>query len=157
MKNIKIFTLFLFALVISTASLNAQSANVLTVMNNYAAFGKGDIPAILATLTPGCAWYHAGNPKIVPFGGTFNGPDEIGSKFFSAIPGAVEITHFEPSLVGEQGNTVITSVIIHGKAVSTGKTYENTVEMRWTFDANGKVMKYENIFDPAALEAALTK
>jgi uncharacterized protein len=150
-------TLFSLALLLSAACAQAQSANVQTVMGNYAAFGKGDIPAILATLAPNCSWYHAGNPAIVPFAGTFNSPAEIGSKFFAAIPGAVEILTFEPSLKAEEGSTVITTVHIKGKGVATGKEYENTVEMRWTFDASGKVTGYKNIFDPAALEAALTK
>lgn len=156
-KQIKFFTLSCFALCLSVQSLSAQSANVQTVMGNYAAFGKGDIPAILATLAPNCSWYHAGNPAIVPFAGTFNGPAEVGSKFFAIIPTAVQILGFEPSLKAEEGNTVITAVKIKGQGVTTGKSYENTVEMRWTFDATGKVTKYENLFDPAALEAALTK
>lgn len=157
MKQIKFFALPLFALLLSLQSIQAQSANVQTVMNNYAAFGKGDIPAILSTLAPNCTWYHAGNPAIVPFAGELVGPDAVASNFFALIPTAVEITGFEPSIVGEEGNTVISSVKIQGKAVKTGKTYENTVEMRWTFDTAGKVVDYKNLFDPAALEAALTK
>ena len=149
--------LLTLALAATSFQLSAQSANVQTVMSNYAAFGKGDIPAILATLAPHCTWYHVGNPAIVPFAGTFSGPEEIGNKFFGAIPGAVQILSFEPSLRAEEGNTVITSVNIRGKSVATGKEYENTVEMRWTFDAAGKVVDYKNIFNPAALEAALTK
>ena len=153
MKSYLIFLSLLLSAVVATA----QSANVQTVMGNYAAFGKGDVPAILSTLAPNCTWYHAGNPAIVPFAGSFTGPQEIGSKFFAMIPTAVQITTFEPSLQSEEGNVVVTSVHIKGKGVATGKEYENTVEMRWTFDAAGKVVDYKNIFDPAGLEGALTK
>lgn len=157
MKQTKFFTLSLLAFALNANAIAAQSANVQTVMNNYAAFGKGDIPAILATLAPNCTWYHAGNPAIVPFAGTFTGSEEIASKFFASIPTAVEVTGFEPSLVGEEGSTVVTSVKIQGKGIASGKTYESINEMRWTFDAAGKVVRYENIFDPAALEAVLAK
>ncbi|OWY21766.1 nuclear transport factor 2 family protein [Sphingobacteriales bacterium UPWRP_1] len=150
-----IFLTILFVLVTITGAY-AQSKNAQTVMNNYAAFGKGDIAAILATLAPDCEWTHPGNPAIVPFAGTFRGADEIGKEFFGAIPSAIQITEFSPSLAGEDGNTVITSVFIKGKAVSTGKEYENTAEMRWTFNSAGMVTKYNVIVDTAALEAALT-
>ena len=157
MKHIKFFTISILAHLMSTVSLSAQNTNAQTVMNNYVAFGKGDIPAILATLAPNCSWYHAGNPAKVPFAGTFNGSTEIGSKFFAVIPTSVQITGFEPSLVGEMNNTVFTSVKIQGTAINTGKAYENTVVMCWTFDANGKVTKYESLFDPAAIETAFTR
>ncbi len=160
MKIASVFALLLAAasaLLAQPADMSKLSPHAQIVFGNYAAFGRGDVPSILATLAPNCSWTHPGNPAIVPFAGTFEGPEAIGQKFFAVIPTAVEITEFLPSLVGEEGNTVVTSVEIKGKGLATGKPYANTVEMRWTFGDNGKVVRYEALVDPAALEAALTK
>lgn len=157
MKQIKISILCIFTSLLAMVALQAQSSNVQTVMNNYAAFSKGDIPAIISTLAPDCSWYHVGNPSIVPFAGTFKGPEAIAAKFFTVIPTVLEVTAFEPAIVEEKGNVVVASVRIEGKSIATGKTFGATSEMRWTFDNAGKVVKYENTFDPAGLEAALTK
>jgi uncharacterized protein len=156
MKQIKFFALGL-ALCLSAQLLSAQSANAQTVMNIYASFGRGDIPSILATLSPNCSWYSNGNPAIVPFAGAFIGRDEIAAKFFAIHQTSVEITGFEPSIVGEEGKTVVASVKIQGKAIAIGKTFQGTHIMRWIFDDAGKIVKHENLFNPASLEAALTK
>lgn len=155
MKTFRIFSMLVAF--VAASQLSAQSANIKTVQMNYAAFGQGNIPAILATLTDDCTWTHPGNPAIVPFAGTFRGKADIGNKFFAMIPTAVEITVFEPRDFREEGNTVITPVYIKGKGLATGKEYDNLVEMRWTFDAAGKVTAYQAIVDPSALEMALTK
>ena len=152
MKAFKLIIVLLFAY----TAVFAQSKNAQTVMNNYAAFGKGDIPVILATLAPDCVWSHPGNPDIVPFAGTFTGPDAIGNKFFGVIPAAIQILEFSPKIVGEEGSTVITSVFIKGKGVATGKEFENTAEMRWSFNDAGMVTSYKVNVDTAALESALS-
>lgn len=135
----------------------SESKNARTMMGNYMAFGRGDVPSILATLAPDCSWSHPGNPSIIPFAGTFRGPAEIGSKFFAAIPTAVQITEFLPMLTFDNGKTVVHTVKIKGKGIATGKWYENTAEMKAIFNDAGLIEKYEIMVDPSGLEAALTK
>ncbi|MEO6039864.1 MAG: nuclear transport factor 2 family protein, partial [Saprospiraceae bacterium] len=79
-----------------------QSANLTTVMNNYAAFGKGDVPVIIASTSDDCTWTHPGD-ATVPFAGTFIGHDGIG-QFFTAVGKSVAITTFEPTNFREDGN-----------------------------------------------------
>src|SRR5262249_16457558 len=137
--------------------LNAQSANIQTVQNNYAAFGQGNIPAILASLTDDCTWMQSGNPSIIPFAGTFRGKEEIGNKFFGVVPTAIQILAFEPRDFREADNVVICFVHIHGKGIATGKEYDSQVEMHWTFNAQGLVTGFQSLGDTSTLEAALTK
>ena len=47
-------------------------SNLETVQHIYEAFGKGDIPGILANLSEEALWEHHGNPQVIPFAGTFN-------------------------------------------------------------------------------------
>ena len=42
-------------------------------------------------------------------------------------------------------------------AISTGKEYSDTVEMTFTFDANGKITSWEAKGDTKGLDAAFTK
>lgn len=151
----KPFLSFVFFLILTT-SIFSQSKNAKTVMDNYAAFGRGDIPAILATFAPDCVWIHPGNPDIIPFAGTFRGAEEIKEKFFGVIPTVVQLIEFVPSIVGEEGNTVIASIHIKGKVLTTGKAYESIGEMRWTLNDAGLVTEHKAIVDVSSLEAAFT-
>lgn len=51
------------------------------VSGAYAAFARGDIPAILEALAPDVDWHV---PEVLPHGGSFRGPDEVG-RFFQGI------------------------------------------------------------------------
>ena len=136
-----------------TTAAFGQSANLTTVMNNYAAFGKGDIPAILASAAQNCTWTHPGNASV-PFAGVFKGPDGIG-QFFATMGKSVAITTFEPMNFRESGNQVMNDVHIMGTALATGQSYEATMLFTWTFDAEGKVSAWTAAGDTSTLEKAL--
>lgn len=130
--------------------------NLDVVHSAYAAFGKGDIPAILASLTDDCHWSHVGNPSVIPFAGTFIGKAEVG-RFFENVGKSVQITRFEPGNFRTTNNTVACTVQIAGTIIATGKTYSNSVEQTFTFDAAGKVKMWATTGDVSGLEAAFAK
>lgn len=146
---------FCFALLCS-AIVSGQSANVLTVQNDFAAFGRGDIATIIRSTTENIVWKHAGNPDIVAFAGTFNGHEGVG-RFFQQVGSSVNITVFEPQNFVENGNTVTSTVKITGTVLATGKEYNNTIDMVFTFDAAGMVTNWEAKGDVTDLEAAFAK
>ena len=146
---------FFFALLFS-AAVSGQSANVLTVQSDFAAFGKGDIQTIVNSTTDNIVWTHAGNPAVVPFAGTFNGHEGVG-RFFQNVGSSVNITVFEPQNFVEKGNTVTSTVNIKGTVIATGKEYASTVDMVFMFDAAGKVTSWEAKGDVTSLEAAFAK
>lgn len=154
MKSFQVCSFF-FALLFSATAFG-QSANVLTVQNDFAAFGKGDIQTIVNSTTDAVVWRHAGNPGIVPFAGTFNGHEGVG-RFFQNVGSSVNITVFDPQNFVENGNTVTTTVNIKGTVLATGKEYNNTVDMVFTFDASGKVTNWEAKGDVSDLESAFAK
>jgi hypothetical protein len=51
--------------------------NVKTVQEGYAAFGRGDVPAILELLTDDIEWIEPGPPDVIPVAGTYRGKDEV--------------------------------------------------------------------------------
>jgi len=117
-------------------------------------FTRGDIPAILATNAPNVQWIHPGDPGIVPFAGTFNNI-EGAVQFFQGIGQSVQVTAFEPRSFREEGNVIHAEVRIAGVGLATGKTYENVVEMAFTYNDDGQLVRYEAFVDPTSLENAL--
>ena len=144
------------ALVFSAAFVHAQSANVKTAMDNYARFGQGDIPGILATLADNVVWEHPGNQAVVAFAGTYNGPAAVG-QFFEKVRATVQVSVFQPSNFRENGNMVSNDCHMEGTVIATGKPYISDVVMNWTFGPDGKATHWETTGDLSSLEAACSK
>lgn len=147
---------FSFSTIMAATAAPVQTSNVQTAVDNYSRFGQGDIPGILSTFAENAVWIHAGNASLVPFAGTFNGVDGI-ARFFEAVAKSVRITVFQPSNFREEGNRVVNDIHIEGTVLSTGKNYSNDAMFTWTFDQNGKAMRWEASGDMSKLEAAFQK
>jgi ketosteroid isomerase-like protein len=52
--------------------------NAQTAQEGYAAFGRGDVPAILELLTDDIEWIEPGPPDVIPAAGTYRGKEEVG-------------------------------------------------------------------------------
>lgn len=78
-----------------------------TIQNVYAAFGRGDIPALLNMLASDVSWQFNGDSKA-PFTGRFRGHGQVG-EWFGLVASADGIQAFEPRefLVGPDHVTVI--------------------------------------------------
>jgi len=77
------------------------------VQEAYAAFARGDIPAILGMLDDGVAWT---SPRSLPQGGTYKGREEVGS-FFESLGSAWERLDVEPEAMGEVGDELVVAVV----------------------------------------------
>ena len=64
------------------------------VQSAYAAFNRGDIPAVLDLLSDDVEWKFCGS-KGLPYTGTFRGKDEV-AKFFASVPEVEDLLVFEP-------------------------------------------------------------
>lgn len=128
-------------------------SNLQVVQDIYEAFGKGDIPTILDTLSDDITWTHGGNPQILPFAGTVQGKDAV-LRFFQIVGGDIQFLAFEPSNFRELRNAVINDVRIEGIINKTGKKYVSENVFTWTFNEEGKITNYVNELDATDLEAA---
>jgi uncharacterized protein len=89
-----------------TVTAFAQSdvdANLDTVRTGYAAFARGDIPAVLALFAEDAQWYA---PDELPTGGTYHGPAGIAA-FFSGLPAHYEELHVRPERFLGAGERVV--------------------------------------------------
>ena len=72
-----------------------SNANVAIVQNLYAAFGKGDMPALLAGMAADIDWHSGGRAEDYPGFGPRKGHAEV-QEFFKIIADNNEFAHFTP-------------------------------------------------------------
>jgi hypothetical protein len=128
--------------------------NTQIIQNLYAAFGQGNIPAILNELASDVEGIHTAAPAIL-FSGTYHGPQQVGT-FFQKLAESQDVLAFEPREFVAQGDTVAVFGSIKGRSKATGKSYETDWAMKWHLQ-NGKVKKFHHFFDSALVEAAFRK
>src|SRR5579862_3494842 len=122
-------------------------SNVETVQGLYAAFGRGDLPGILAMLADDVVWESEG-PAIISFSGTRRGKTETAG-FFEAL-GA---DHLNPQLTitdyVASGDTVMTLGRYAATMKATGKKFDSPIAHYWKF-RDGKVVRYVGLANTAA-------
>ena len=84
-----------------------MGARAQLVQEAYAAFGRGDIPAILGMLDEGVEWTA---PEVLPQGGTFKSREEVG-RFFAGVDAAWERLDVAPEASGEVGDDLVVAVV----------------------------------------------
>ena len=79
-------------------NVSSTEANIALVQSMYAAFGRGDIPAIVAACAPDIAWEVVGPAKDFPLFGVRHGSAEV-ERFFRQLPEVHAFTEFSPAEV----------------------------------------------------------
>lgn len=120
--------------------------SIARVQQIYEAFGKGDVPAILAALAEDVQWEYGGYPNDVPWLQPQRGRANV-VKFFEALAG-MRLTKFEPrGLYGDE-RTVVALIDVEFTVVATGKTVVESDEVHvWHFDADGRVARFRHRVD----------
>jgi uncharacterized protein len=116
----------------------------------YEAFGRGDVPAILAALDENIDWRV---PENLPHGSDYRGRDGVG-RFFQGIGEnwdgiAVDI---EDILSGDERAVVLAR--IHGKLRATGEDTGYTGAHAWTVHDGTPIRFAEYVDAPLTLPAA---
>jgi uncharacterized protein len=130
----------------------AEPDNVKLVSELYAAFGLGDLPAILAKLADDVDWQHP-RPADIPWGGIRRGR-EAATGFFAALAQHVDVLAFEPQHFVAQGEKVLVTGHERMRAKATGKTYAVDWVQAWTI-RKGKVAAFREYTDTASIAEAL--
>jgi ketosteroid isomerase-like protein len=122
-----------------------------TIRGAYAAFAKGDIPAVLSVLDPKVSWVEA---EGFPYGGTYSGPDAVLQGVFMKLgtewDGYAAVAH---EFVTE-GNTVVALGEYSGAYKATGKSFKAPFVHVWKFQ-NGKVVSFDQHTDTVVVQQAL--
>jgi hypothetical protein len=126
--------------------------NVQAAKEGYAAFGRGDVPAILELLADDIEWIEPGPPDVLPAAGTYRGKEEVG-RFFATIGENLEMHKFEPHEFIAQDDHVVALVSTEATVKPTGRKVANHLAHVWTF-RGGKLARFEAFSDTAAGVAA---
>jgi ketosteroid isomerase-like protein len=128
-----------------------EQANIETVRAMYAAFGRGDVAAVLERLDETIVWITPGS-QAVPMAGRRQGIEEV-TQFFVELAAALTFTAFQAREFLAQGNRVIALVHYEGRNNQTGRTFSAESAMLWTL-GNGKAVRFQEYTDTEALAAA---
>ena len=110
----------------------------------YAAFGRGDISAIVDLIADDVEWKFCGS-KGLPYTGTFRTKEAI-AKWFASIPEVEEIQIFEPREFISAGDSVTVLGWERSRARPSGKVFET--EWVHVFTAHdGRITRYWGMYD----------
>ena len=129
--------------------------NAATVADVYAAFGRGDVPAVLDRLAPDVAWENwsdnfaqrAGVPHLV----ARQGPADVAN--FFAVLGTYTVQTFDVLDIIGSGRQVVAEVRA-SFGLPDGGRFEDEELHLWTFDDEGRVVRFRHYVDTAKHIAA---
>ena len=130
-----------------------EQENVQSVQSVYAAFGRGDIQAVLEALTDDVEWVLPGPPAVLPFAGGRSGREQV-SQFFVVLAETLTFEQFEPREFIAQGDKVVVLGRSRDRMKATGRVVENEWAAVFTLRA-GKIARYQVYEDTAAFVSAL--
>lgn len=128
-----------------------DQTNLAIMKEAYAAFGRGDIAAVLSVEDPNTELEIAG-PTEIPWAGSFRGLDGT-RKYFAAIEAEADFDAFEPHTFLAQGNKVVVLGFEKVRSKRTGRSYENHWVHAFTLE-NGKIVRFREYSDTATVAAA---
>ncbi len=127
-------------------------SNVQIVQAIYAAFGKGDVAAILARVTDEAEFSFEGGSSEVPWHGPFRGHDGL-RRFFGSIAEEVEFQSFEPLAFAAGPDVVAARLHLRYRVRRTGRTVDEN-QVHWWSVKGGKVVGLVHFEDTAQVLAA---
>ena len=127
--------------------------NVKTVRGMYEAFGRGDIPSVLAALDPRVEWWEAEN-FIYADRNPYVGPDAVLAGVFARLGGEWEGFAVAPEGVLDAGEVVIGHGYYSGTYRKTGKQVRAQFAHFFSF-RDGKVVKFQQYTDTAQFRHAV--
>jgi uncharacterized protein len=127
--------------------------SVKVVRGMYEAFGRGDIPAVIAALDPRVEWWEAEN-FIYADGNPYVGPQAVLEGVFMRLGGEWEGFEVSPEEVLDAGETVVGLGHYSGTYKRNGERVRAQFAHLFTF-RNGKVVKFQQYTDTAQFRQAV--
>ena len=121
----------------------------------YAKFAQGDIPGLLASLSPDILWESNLPSGSVPWGGARHGIAGALS-FFQALGENIDFEAFEPREFFAGPVTCTVMGHTKGRIKSTGKTYQSAWMHLFVWGEDGKLRRFHEFYDTHGAVMALT-
>jgi len=130
-----------------------SAENVSLVKGIYAAFGTGDVPAVIAAMSPEIEWNEAENFPYAD-GNPYVGAEAILGGVFARLASEWDGFHVEPEQFLDAGDTVVMTGRYAGTCRGTGSAMNPQVAHIWTV-ADGKVTGFQQLVDTLAVARAM--
>lgn len=121
-------------------------SHIETIQTMYDAFGRGDVPAILARLSEDVEWEYGVNSTDVPWLQPRRGRSGA-AQFFQSLA-ALDFRNFEVTFIAGAGDTVVALCDVEAVVRDTGKTFVELDETHvWYFGSDGLVTRFRHRVD----------
>ncbi len=135
-----------------------MSTHIKTVQNLYEAFGRGDLPAILAHIADDVDWGVNADPNVTPpekvsYFRRARNRDEVAKFYFEQAVELFEFHQFKPKafMAGDQHVSVLLELELTARR--TGKRFGFEEIHCFQFDPTGKICRYRGFLDTALIAA----
>ena len=129
----------------------SEQANVQLVQNTYAAFGRGDLPAILQGMAAKIEWYSRYSAGVA-LDGLWQGHDGV-TRLMTAIGTSIDVLAFQPDEFIASGDKVVVLGHEEVQVKATGRRYHNEWVHVFTV-REGQIQSLKTYNDSAAVAAA---
>ena len=128
--------------------------NVSLMKGLYEAFGRGDIPTVLGSMSPDIRWYSAEGSPYMPSGEAWVGPDAVLNNLFMKLGGEWDRFTVNPKTFYGAGDSVIVEVRYSGTFKATGKRIDAQACHIWDVK-DGAVTRFQQYIDTGQMQDAM--
>jgi uncharacterized protein len=125
--------------------------NVEILKSGYEAFGRGDVPTVLAIFDPSIEWREAEGNPYKPDGGPWIGGDAIVKNLFMRLGTEWEGFTVTPIQFHDAGNVVVVECRYAGVYQATGRSIDAQACHVWTL-SGGKATSFQQYADTGQLQ-----
>ncbi len=121
--------------------------SVQVVEGAYAAFARGDVPAVLGAMADDIEWHE---PEGLSYGGIHRGGDAVAQNVFGPVTTDIPDFAVTPIEMIPSGDTVAVVARLTGTGKSTGKELDLEVVHVWGVH-DGKIVRFRQFADTAKI------
>ena len=114
--------------------------DVNTMRTAYAAFNRGDVPAVLEAFDPQIEWYEPGGGRAPR--GTFSGAESVARDVFAAVPENFDEFEAQPDAVIDAGEHLVVVGTFRGRS-KAGRQMQARYAHVWRM-RDGKAVSFQN-------------
>lgn len=122
--------------------------------NLYEAFGRGDVPAVLAAMTPDIQWSEAEGNPYQPSGAAWTGPQAVVENLFAKLGGEWDGFAVHPAAFHESPDGVVVEGRYSGTFKATGQKIDAQFCHVWTLSGD-KVARFQQYTDTGQFQDAM--
>ena len=126
-------------------------SNVRVVQDVYTAFGRGDVPSVLALFDPAIEWREAEGNPYQPSGEPWIGPGAVLENLFMRLGAEWDGFTVHPEQFHDAGGTVVVEARYTGTFKPTGRSLRAQVCHVWKV-RSGRIASFQQYVDTAQLQ-----